>query len=51
MSEDEIAYECPLCKSSHIPNAETIASIEKSELGIGVKSFTSMDELFKSLGI
>lgn len=41
---------CPL-GLSHIPNAETIASIEASERGEGVKSFNSMDELFKDLGV
>ena len=41
---------CPigLC---HTPNAETIASIEASEKGEGVKSFNSIDDLFKDLGI
>lgn len=41
---------CPL-GLSHIPNAETIASIKASERGEGVKRFNSMDELFKDLGI
>jgi antitoxin component of RelBE/YafQ-DinJ toxin-antitoxin module len=41
---------CPL-GLSHIPNAETIASMEASEKGKGVKSFNSMDDLFKDLGI
>lgn len=41
---------CPL-ELSHQPNAETIASIEASEKGEGVKSFNSMDDLFKDLGI
>lgn len=41
---------CPL-GLSHVPNAETIASIEASEKGKGVKSFNSMDALFKDLGI
>lgn len=39
---------CPL-DLSHIPNAETVASIEASEKGKGVKSFASMDDLFKDL--
>lgn len=41
---------CPL-GLSHIPNAETIASIESSERGEGIKKFKSMDNLFKDLGI
>ena len=41
---------CPL-GLSHIPNSETIASIEKSEKGEGVKTFKSMDDLYKDLGI
>ena len=41
---------CPI-KLSHIPNAETIASIEASERGEGVMTFESMDALFKDLGI
>ncbi len=41
---------CPL-GLSHNPNAETIASIEASEKGEGVKSFNSIDDLFKDLGI
>ena len=41
---------CPL-ELSHIPNAKTIASIEDSEKGKGVKSFNSIDDLFKDLGI
>ncbi len=41
---------CPL-GLSHKPNAETVASIETSEKRKGVKSFNSMDDLFKDLGI
>lgn len=41
---------CPL-ELSHLPNKETISSIEASESGKGVKSFSSMDDLFKELGI
>lgn len=41
---------CPL-NLNHIPNAETIASIEASEKGVGVKSFNSLNELFEDLGI
>jgi hypothetical protein len=41
---------CPL-GLSHVPNAETIESIESSERGEDVKSFDSMDDLFKDLGI
>lgn len=41
---------CPL-GLSHIPNAETIASMEASGRGEGIKSFDSMDDLFKELGI
>jgi hypothetical protein len=41
---------CPL-GLSHLPNAETIASMEASERGEGVKSFKSIDDLFKDLGI
>jgi hypothetical protein len=36
---------------SHVPNAETIASIEESEKGEGVKSFNNIQDLFKDLGI
>ena len=36
---------------NHIPNAETIASIEASEKGEGVKNFKSIDHLFEDLGI
>lgn len=41
---------CPL-GLSHIPNNETITSIEESESGKGVKSFDSMEDLYKDLGI
>lgn len=41
---------CPL-ELSHVPNAKTIASIEASARGEGVKSFNSMDDLFNDLGI
>lgn len=41
---------CPL-GLGHIPNAETIASMEASNRGEGIKSFNSMDALFKDLGI
>lgn len=41
---------CPL-GLSHIPNSETIASIEESERGKGVKSFESMDDLYKDLDL
>jgi hypothetical protein len=41
---------CPL-GLSHVPNAETIISIEASEKGEGVKRFESIDDLFKDLGI
>lgn len=41
---------CPL-GLSHLPNAETIASMEASEKGEGVQSFNSVDDLFKDLGI
>jgi hypothetical protein len=47
--EEKIAW-CPIGRS-HIPNDETVASIEASERGEGVKSFQSLDELFKDLGI
>jgi antitoxin component of RelBE/YafQ-DinJ toxin-antitoxin module len=41
---------CPL-GLNHAPNAETIASLESSEKGKGVKSFNSMDALFEDLRI
>ncbi len=41
---------CPL-GLSHVPNTETIDSIESSEKGKGIKSFDSMGDLFKDLGI
>jgi Ribbon-helix-helix protein, copG family. len=41
---------CPI-GLRHMPNAETIASIEASEKKKGVKSFESMEDLFKDLGI
>jgi hypothetical protein len=47
--EDKYSW-CPL-GFSHIPNEETVASIETSERGEGVKRFQSMDALFKDLGI
>lgn len=48
---DKNKYICCPLGLRHIPNAETIASIEASERGENVKSFHSMDELFKDLGI
>lgn len=39
---------CPLALS-HVPNAETIASIEASERGEGIKKFKSIDDLFEDL--
>ena len=47
--EDKYTW-CPL-GLSHVPNAETIASIEASEKQLGVKSFSSIDALFEDLGI
>lgn len=41
---------CPL-RLSHIPNTETINSIEASKKKKGVKSFNSLNDLFKDLGI
>ena len=41
---------CPL-GLSHIPNEETISSIETSEKGEGIKAFESMESLFKDLGL
>lgn len=41
---------CPI-GYNHTPNAETIASIEASEKGKGVKSFKTMDDLLKDLGL
>jgi hypothetical protein len=34
---------------THIPNAQTKASIKESEKGKGIKRFQSMDELFEDL--
>lgn len=47
--EDKFTW-CPI-DLKHIPNAETIASIEASEKGEGVKKFKSIDHLFEDLGI
>lgn len=47
---EEKFNKCPL-GFEHFPNAETIESIEASERGEGLRSFTSMDNLFKDLGI
>lgn len=47
---EEKYHACPI-EHSHIPNAETIASIEASERGEGIEKFESMDDLFKDLGI
>jgi len=41
---------CPL-GLSHIPNAETIAAIEASDRGEGIKSFESLEDMFEDLGI
>lgn len=41
---------CPL-GLGHILNEETIASMEASEIGEGVKRFNSIDELFEELGL
>jgi len=41
---------CPL-GLSHIPNDETITSIEASERGEGIRSFNSIDDLLEDLGI
>jgi hypothetical protein len=41
---------CPV-KLSHIPNAQTTASIEASERGEGIKKFKSIGNLFEDLGI
>lgn len=38
-------------EQAHIPNDETIASLEESARGEKIKKFTSMDELFQDLGI
>ncbi len=41
---------CPL-ELSHVPNEETISSIEKSEKGKDLKGFESMGDLYEDLGI
>lgn len=41
----------PHCAHSHIPNKKTIASIEASEKGSGIKKIESMDEFWKSMGV
>jgi hypothetical protein len=41
---------CPL-GLSHVLNPDTIASIETSEKKEGIKTYSSMDELFKDFGI
>ncbi|OJU81809.1 MAG: hypothetical protein BGO10_07955 [Chlamydia sp. 32-24] len=41
---------CPI-GLSHIPNEESVKSIEASERGEGLKNFNSMNELYKDLGI
>lgn len=53
MSEEDEIFICPHpgCDGNHIPNEETARALEESMNGIGVKSFTSMEELFKDLGI
>lgn len=47
--EEKYAW-CPI-ELNHAPNEKTTASIEASERGEGLKSFESMDALFKDLGI
>ncbi len=47
--EDRYAN-CPF-GLNHIPNAETIASIEASERGNGLHTYDSPDDMFKSLGL
>jgi antitoxin component of RelBE/YafQ-DinJ toxin-antitoxin module len=34
----------PTCVLSHMPNADTIRSIEESEQGIGIERFDSLDD-------
>src|SRR5262249_42115729 len=41
---------CPL-SLSHEPNDVTLASIEASEKGKGIKKFHSMADLFKDIGL
>ncbi|CDZ79707.1 hypothetical protein BN1013_00203 [Candidatus Rubidus massiliensis] len=41
---------CPI-GLSHIPNEESVKSIEASERGEGLKNFNSINELYKDLGI
>ncbi len=43
-------YCCPL-GLSHIPNEETVAALEESERGEGIRSFDSIEDLFKALNL
>jgi antitoxin component of RelBE/YafQ-DinJ toxin-antitoxin module len=42
--EEQAHYNC-----EHIPNAETIESIENAENGIGLEEVENVDELFENL--
>ena len=41
----------PHCTYSHMPNKKTVASIEASEKGTGIKKIESLDEFWKSMGV
>ena len=41
----------PKCTKSHMPNAETIGSIEESEQGEGIEHYNSLDDFWKSMGV
>lgn len=41
----------PICTKSHIPNAQTITSIEESERGENLEHYNSLDDFWKSMGV
>lgn len=41
----------PICTKSHLPNAQTSASIEESERGEGIERYSSLDDFWKSMGV
>ena len=46
-----VRKQMPQCTKSHIPNAETIASIQESEQKKGLERFDSLEDFWKSMGV
>jgi antitoxin component of RelBE/YafQ-DinJ toxin-antitoxin module len=47
----KITKKCKLCPKYNGYNDETLKAIEESRQGIGIKEFSSIEEIFKELNL